>query len=185
MSIGSARAPWGRYIYARVSQTPEFPDLGLTWKVGAVHTTLARGAGIIGAAVALTAAFGTGLAVASNEYVGQTYNDAANAIASSGQTPVIASRFGTFLPTGACIVSSSSTSSSLDFSGVRQSGKVNLHLNCNNTFAAPNAPGNSVGSEAGRTARAAAEQAAAEQQAKLKAEGEAEAAEQKDLPEGG
>jgi hypothetical protein len=187
MSIGSARAPWGRYIYARVSQTPEFPDLGLTWKVGAVHTTLARGAGIIGAAVALTAGFGTGLAVASNEYVGQTYNDAANAIASSGQTPVIASRFGTFLPTGACIVSSSSTSSSLDFSGVRQSGKVNLHLNCNNAFAygIVGIPGNSVGSEAGRTARAAAEQAAAEQQAKLKAEGEAEAAEQKDLPEGG
>lgn len=186
MSIGSARAPSGRYIFPRVSQTPEFPDLGLTWKVGAVHTTLARGAGIIGAAVALTAAFGTGLAVASNEYVGQTYNDAANAIASNGQTPVIASRFGTFLPTGSCIVSSSSTSSSLDFSGAR-SGKVNLHLNCNYLFALPNIPGNSVGGETGRTARSAAEQQYAEEQAKLKAEaeGEAQAAEQKDLPEGG
>jgi hypothetical protein len=154
--------------------------------VGAVHTTLARGAGIIGAAVALAAAFGAGPAVATNEYVGQTYNDAANAIASSGLTPVIASRFGTFLPTGACIVSSSSTSSSLDASGVRSS-KVQLHLNCNYMFAAPNAPGNSVGSEAGRTARAAAEKQYAEEQAKLKAqaEGEAQAAEQKDLPEGG
>ena len=157
-----------------------------------MHTTLARGAGIIGAAVALAAAFGTGLAVASNEYVGQTYNDAANAIASNGQTPVIASRFGTYLPTGACIVASSSTSSSLDFSGAR-SGKVNLHLNCNYLFAlgAAGVPGNSVGGVAGRTARAAAEQQAeqqyAEEQAKLKAEaeGEAQAAEQKDLPEGG
>jgi hypothetical protein len=154
--------------------------------VGAVHTTLARGAGIIGAAVALAAAFGAGPAVATNDYVGQTYNDAANAIASSGLTPVIASRFGTFLPTGACIVSSSSTSSSLDASGSRSS-KVQLHLNCNYMFAAPNAPGNSVGSEAGRTARAAAEKQYAEEQAKLKAEaeGEAQAAEQKDLPEGG
>ena len=189
MSIGSARAPSGRYIFPSLEFFPGLdPGLGLTWKVGAVHTTLARGAGIIGAAVALTGAFGTGLAVASNEYVGQTYNDAANAIASNGQTPVIASRFGSWLPTGACIVSSSSTSSSLDFSGAR-SGKVNLHLNCNNAFAygIVGIPGNSVGSEAGRTARAAAEQAAAEEQAKLKAEaeGEAQAAEQKDLPEGG
>jgi|GEM_PF-595482 len=186
MSIGSARAPSGRYIFPSVSQTPEFPVLGLTWKVGAVHTTLARGVGVIGAAVALTAAFGTGLAVASNEYVGQTYNDAANAIASNGQTPVIASRFGTFLPTGACIVASSSTSSSLDFSGA-PTGKVNLHLNCNYLFAVPGVPGNSVGGVAGRTARSAAEQQYAEEQAKLKAEaeGEAQAAEQKDLPEGG
>ena len=148
-----------------------------------MHTTLARGAGIIGVAVALTAAFGTGPAVASNEYVGQTYNDAANAIASNGQTPVIASRFGTFLPTGACIVSSSSTSSSLDASGVR-SNKVQLHLNCHYAFAYGSAgiPGNSVGSETGRTARAAAEE---EAKLKAEAEGQAEAAEQKDLPEGG
>jgi hypothetical protein len=189
MSIGSARAPSGRYISLRLQTFTTgdfFPDLGLTWKVGAVHTTLVRGAGITVAVVALAAAFGTGPAVATNEYVGQTYNDAANAIASSGQTPVIASRFGTFLPTGACVVSSSSTSSSLDFSGA-PSGKVNLHLNCNYMFALPNIPGNSVGGEAGRTARAAAEQQYAEEQAKLKAEaeGEAQAAEQKDLPEGG
>lgn len=151
-----------------------------------MHTTLARGAGIIGAAVALAAAFGTGLAVASNEYAGQTYNDAASAISANGQTPVIASRFGTFLPTGACIVASSSTASFID-AGASRSGQVQLHLNCNYMFALPGVPGNSVGSEAGRTARAAAEKQYAEEQAKLKAqaEGEAQAAEQKDLPEGG
>ena len=162
-----------------------YPDLGLTWKVGAVHTMLARGAGVIGVAVALAAVFGTGPAVASNEYVGQTYNDAANAIAANGQTPVVASRFGSFLPTGACIVASSSATGFVDGGG--PSGKVQLHLNCNYMFALPGVPGNSVGSEAGRTARSAAEQQYAEQQAKLKAEaeGEAEAAEQKDLPEGG
>jgi hypothetical protein len=152
-----------------------------------VHTTLARGAGIIGVAVALTAAFGTGPAVASNEYVGQTYNDAANAIASNGQTPVVASRFGSFLPTGACIVASSSATSFVDGGG--SSGKVLLHLNCNYMFAlgSNGIPGNSMGSAAGRTARAAAEQQYAEEQAKIKAEAEAaaQAAEQKDLPEGG
>jgi hypothetical protein len=145
-----------------------------------VHTNLARGAGIIGTAFALTAAFGTGTAVAVNEYVGQTYNDAANAISSSGSTPRIGTRFGTFLPTGACIVSGSR---SLSTSG----GVVQLDLNCNYMFALPGVPGNSVGNEAGRTARSAAEQQYAEQQAQAKAEAEAEAeaAQQKDLPEGG
>jgi hypothetical protein len=146
-----------------------------------VHTTLARGAGIIGAAFALTAAFGTGTAAASvNEYVGQTYNDAANAIAASGNTPRIATRFGTFLQTGACIVSGSR---SLSTSG----GVVQLDLNCNYLFAVNGIPGNSLGKEAGRTARSAAEQQLAEQQAQAQAEAEAAAAaaEQKDLPEGG
>ena len=138
-----------------------------------------RGAGITVAVVALAAAFGTGPAVATNEYVGQTYNDAANAIASSGQTPVIASRFGTFLPTGACVVSSSSTSSSLDFSGA-PSGKVNLHLNCNYMFALPGVPGNSHASQEGKAAyeqaveqaQQAQEQAAAEQAAEEQAAAE-------------
>jgi hypothetical protein len=168
-----------------------YPELGLTWKVGAVHTTLARGAGIIGIAVALAAAFGTGPAVASNEYVGETYNAAATAIANNGQTPVVASRFGTFLQTGACIVVSSNATSFVDGGG--PSGKVLLHLNCNHIFAlgSRGVPGNSMGNEAGRTARETAQQQAeqqyAEEQAKLKAEAEAEAqaAEQKDLPEGG
>jgi hypothetical protein len=127
-----------------------------------VHINLARGAGVVGATFALTLVFGTTTAVASNEYVGQTFNDAANAIASGGQSYQIRTRFGTFLPTGACIVSASSVSS--------LNGIVRLDLNCNYMFAAPGVPGNSRGSVAGRTAFGAAQAAAAEQ---------------KDLPGGG
>ena len=50
-------------------------------EVGAVTKALVRGAGLVGTLAALSAVFGTGPAVAINEYVGQTYNDAANAIA--------------------------------------------------------------------------------------------------------
>ena len=142
-----------------------------------MHTTFARGAGVIGAAFALTSVFGTGTAGATNEYVGQTFNDAANAIASSGQSYRIQTRFGTFLPTGACIVSGSRVNSS--------NGIVQLDLNCNYLFALPGVPGNSVGNEAGRTARAAAVEQITAQHAEAQAKAEAEAAEQKDLPEGG
>jgi hypothetical protein len=144
-------------------------------EVDAVRKALVRGAGLVGTLTALSAAFGTGPAVATNEYVGQTYNDAANAIASSGQSPVISTRFGTFLPTGACIVSGSRSASFLD-SGGNSTSKVLLDLNCNYMFALPGVPGNSLGSPEGRTARAAAEEQYAEQQAKLKAEAEAQAA---------
>lgn len=142
-----------------------------------MHTTFARGAGIIVAGFALTSVFGTGTAGANNEYVGQTFNDAANAIASNGQSLRIQTRFGTFLPTGACIVSGSRVNSS--------NGIVQLDLNCNYLFALPGVPGNSMGNEAGRTARSAAVEQITAQQAEAQAKAEAEAAEQKDLPEGG
>lgn len=149
-----------------------------------MHTTFVRGAGVVGvvgAMFALSLVSDTGTAGATNEYVGQTYNDAANAIASGGQRFQIRTRFGTFLPTGACVVSASRVNSS--------NGIVQLDLNCNYMFALPGVPGNSMGNEAGRTARSAAEEQytaqQAEAQAKAEAEAAAEAAEQKDLPEGG
>ncbi len=58
------------------------------------------GIGAIGAAAASFAVFGSGTASATNEYAGQTYNDAAQAISDAGQSPVIATRVGSFLPTG-------------------------------------------------------------------------------------
>ena len=126
--------------------------------------TLARGVGLVGGATALFALFGSGSAAAVNDYVGQTYNDAATAIANNGQSPVISTRFGSFLPTGACIVSGSRTASSLDSSG-NSSSRVLLDLNCNYMFALAGVPGNSLGSPEGRQARAAAEEKLAEQQA--------------------
>ena len=137
-----------------------------------MNKTMARGIGLVGGATALFALFGSGSAAAVNEYVGQTYNDAATAISQAGQSPVIGTRFGSFLPTGACIVSGSRTASSADSSGNR-TNRVLLDLNCNYMFALAGVPGNSLGSPEGRTARAAAEEKLAEQQAQAQADLEA------------
>lgn len=136
--------------------------------------TFIRRVGLVGGVTAMFALFGTGSAAAINEYVGQTYNDAATAISQNGQTPVIATRVGEFLPTGACIVSGSRTASFLDSSGNNNS-KVLLSLNCNYMFALAGVPGNSLGSPEGRAARAAAEKQYAEQQAQAQADAEAAA----------
>jgi len=139
-----------------------------------VGKTFIRRVGLVGGVTAMFALFGTGSAAAINEYVGQTYNDAATAISQNGQTPVIATRVGEFLPTGACIVSGSRTASFLDSSGNNNS-KVLLSLNCNYMFALAGVPGNSLGSPEGRAARAAAEKQYAEQQAQAQADAEAAA----------
>ena len=131
--------------------------------------TLVRGVGLVGGTAALFALFGSGTAAAVDEYVGQTYNAAATSIYQNGQSPVISTRFGSFLPTGACVVSSSRTASSLDSSG-NSSSRVLLDLNCNYMFALAGVPGNSLGSPEGRTARAAAEEKLAEQQAQAQAD---------------
>ena len=130
---------------------------------------LARGVGLVGGATALFALFGTGTAAAVDEYAGQTYNDAATAIYNNGERAVISTRVGSFLPTGACVVSGSRNAKSLDSSG-NSSSRVLLDLNCNYMFALAGVPGNSLGSPEGRTARAAAEAKLAEQQAQALAD---------------
>jgi hypothetical protein len=117
----------------------------------------------------LFALFGTGTAAAVDEYAGQTFNDAATAIYNNGESAVISTRIGSFLPTGACIVSGSRNAKSLDSSG-NSSSRVLLDLNCNYMFALAGVPGNSLGSPEGRTARAAAEAKLAEQQAQALAD---------------
>jgi hypothetical protein len=139
-----------------------------------VKKTLIRRVGLVGASTALFTLCGMGSAAAVNDYVGQTYNDAANAIYQAGQTPVISTRIGSFLPTGACIVNGSRTASFLDSSGNNNS-KVLLSLNCNYMFALAGVPGNSLGSPEGRAARAEAEKQYAEQQAQAQADAEAAA----------
>ncbi len=143
-----------------------------------VNKNLTRGLAAASAATALLALCGVGTAAAINEYEGQTYADAANAISQSGGTPKISSKVGSFLPTESCIVTGSRTASFLDSSGNNSGGKVMLDLNCNYMFALPGVPGNSHASEEGKAAydqaveqaqqaqeQAAAEQAAAEQAA--------------------
>ena len=105
-----------------------------------MRNSLASG---VGAAAALLLAFGSGSASAINEYSGQTYGDAASAISSSGQSAVIATKEGSYLPLDQCLVTGSRTSSG-------QSGKVLLDLDCNDTSALNGHPGNSVTSPEGR-----------------------------------
>lgn len=123
------------------------------------------GIGALGVAAASFVAFGSATAAANNEYAGQTYNDAAQAISDSGQSPVVATRVGSFLPTGSCIVTGSRSANFLDSSGTSPGGTVLLYLNCNNSFAAAGVPGNSIGSPEGRQARQDYEDKLAEAQA--------------------
>lgn len=126
---------------------------------------LAIGIGAVSAAAASLAMFGSGVASATNEYAGQTYADAAQAISDAGQSATIATRVGDFLPTDQCMVTGSRTANFLDSSGTNAGGRVLLYLNCNNSFAAAGVPGNSVGSPEGRQARSDYEEKLAEQQA--------------------
>ena len=123
------------------------------------------GLGAVGVAAASFAVFGSGTASAINEYAGQTYADAAQAVSDAGQSAVIATRVGSFLPTDQCTVTGSRSANFLDSSGTNPGGKVLLYLNCNNSFAAAGVPGNSIGSPEGRQARADYEQKLADAQA--------------------
>ena len=127
------------------------------------------GAGALVAAVSMMT-FGTGTAAAINEYAGQTYADATQAISDAGQTAVIATRVGSLLPTDECMVTGSRSANFLDSSGVNGGGRVLLYLNCNDTYAKAGIPGNSLGSPEGRSAKADADAKAAEEQQQAEAE---------------
>lgn len=150
------------------------------WKVGLVKKSQIRSVAIrsavtAGGATALFAVFGSGSAAAINEYEGMTFNDAATAISESGQQAIIATKVGSFLPTGACMVTGSHSASFLDSSGNNPGGKVLLSLNCNYSFALAGVPGNSHASPEGKAAYDAAVQQAQEEQAAAQAEQEAAA----------
>ena len=137
--------------------------------------TLTRSVVAAAGATALFALFGSGSAAAINEYKGMTFNDAANAASQAGQQVIIATKVGSFLPTGACIVTGSHSASFLDSSGNNPGGKVLLDLNCNYTFALPGVPGNSHASPEGKAAYDDAVQKAQEQAEAAQAEQEAAA----------
>ena len=130
-----------------------------------MNKVMVIGVGAVGAAAASFVMFGSGTAAATNEYAGQTYADAVQAISNSGQSATIATRVGSFLPTDQCMVTGSRSADFLSSSGTLGGGRVLLYLNCNNSFAAAGVPGNSIGSPEGRQARADYEQKLAEQQA--------------------
>ena len=109
--------------------------LGLTF--GAVAT----------GALALTA---SAVAHADNEYAGQTYAQAQQAIQQAGGTDTIATVTGDQLPTTQCRVTGSRTAGFLDSSGNAATGRILLDLNCN---ADPNNPGNAVPSSQNQSAQ--------------------------------
>ena len=98
-----------------------------------------------GVAVALA-----GVANADNEYAGQTYGEAQQAIQQTGGTDTITTVVGDQLPTSQCQVTGSRTAGFLDSSGNNPGGRVLLDLNCNAGVASPGNPGNSAASPAGQ-----------------------------------
>ena len=137
-----------------------------------MNKSLARGVAAFGGAAALFVVFGSGSAAAINEYKGMTYADAANQIAQSGGSAVIATKVGSFLPTNRCTVTGSHTGNFLNSSGSNNGGLTMLDLNCNYSFALPGVPGNSIASPEGKAAH---DQAVAEAQKQAE---EAQAAQQ-------
>ncbi len=135
-----------------------------------MHRIMVVGAGALGVAAVSLLAIGSGTASATNEYAGQTYADAVQAISDAGQSAVIATRVGSLLPTDECMVTGSRSANFLDSSGINGGGRVLLFLNCNDTYAKAGIPGNSLGSPEGRTAKADADAKAAEEQEQAEAE---------------
>ena len=130
------------------------------------------GAGAAAAAAACMALFGTGVAAAAPDVVGQTYADASSAIDEAGSTAIIASTVGGRLPQDECIVTNAWDAPfvrDMDFSGEfgHADSEVMLALNCNGDHATATSAGPSLGSPEGREAKAAADEAAAAEQQEL------------------
>ena len=91
-----------------------------------------------------------GFAHADNEYAGQTYGEAQQAIQQAGGTDTIATVVGDQLPTTQCRVTGSRTAGFLDSSGNNPGGRILLDLNCSAELANPGNPGNSAASPQGQ-----------------------------------
>ena len=109
--------------------------------------SLVRGVGAIAGAAAAVALFGSGSAGAINEYVGLTYEKAAEYY---GANPIIASRVGSYLPTAQCVITGSRSGSYNDSSGNYRGG-LYVDLNCNDTKTAGH-PGYSAMTPIGKEA---------------------------------
>lgn len=108
------------------------------------------GVGALSVAAAAMVMFGSGTASAINEYVGQTYDQASQAINGYGGTAVIASRTGEALQTGSCMVVGSHNTKAIGSSGFAGGTLTMLNLDCNQQLANPGHPGNSAASPQGK-----------------------------------
>jgi hypothetical protein len=107
----------------------------------------------VGAATVSLAIFGCGVASA-DALIGKTYDEAASLVSGWHGNAVIGTVSGSQLTTDDCIVVSWQKSLFLDTSG-RNSRSTDyvMHLNCNNKFASPGHPGNSLSTPEGSLAK--------------------------------
>ena len=123
------------------------------------------GGGALVAASASMALFGSGVACAAPDVVGQTYADAVTAIEDEGGTAVVAARVGDKLEQDECIITNAWDAPFLRDVGdafEHADSEVMLSLNCAGAYATATNPGASVLNPAGREAKAAADEAAAQ-----------------------
>jgi hypothetical protein len=132
---------------------------------------LAGGAFVV--ASSSVALFGSGVAAAAPDVVGQPYSDAASAIEEEGGTAVVAVRTGDKLPEDECIVTNAWDAPFVrdlvyeDTAFAHADSEVMVALNCAGGYATATNPGASLLSPAGREAKAAADEAAAAEEQEL------------------
>jgi hypothetical protein len=124
------------------------------------------GIGAVASAAAAMALFGTATANA-DDYVGQTYGDASDAMDEDGLDPIVATRVGDTLEEDDCIVTSAWAPPFLrgvgdDFE--HSEDEMLVSLNCAGAFATATNPGTSVQHPLGREAKTQAEEEAAEEE---------------------
>lgn len=90
---------------------------------------------VIAAAVALG---GSGVASAEEEFVGETYAEAQQAISKAGMSSRVGTTVGGDLPTEKCIVSGSRTVEVVGSSGMTGGTEIVLDLNCSLSVASQN-----------------------------------------------
>lgn len=93
----------------------------------------------VGFAALSSVLLATPVAHADNEYAGQTYAQAQQAIQQAGGTDTIATVTGDQLPTTQCVVTGSRSAGFLDSSGNSAPGRILLNLNCSAGAGAGNA----------------------------------------------
>jgi hypothetical protein len=130
------------------------------------------GMGVVASAAAAMALFGAGTANA-DDYVGQTYADASDAMDDEGLDPIIATRVGDKLEDDDCIVTSAWAPPFLrgvgdDFE--HSEDEMLVSLNCAGPFATATNPGASVQNPLGREAKSQAEEEAAAEEEEALAE---------------
>jgi hypothetical protein len=129
--------------------------------------------GVIVVASSSVALFGSAVAAAAPDVVGQPYSDAASAIEEEGSTAVVAVRTGDKLPQDECIVTGAWDAPFVrdlvyeDTAFAHADSEVMLALNCAGGYATATNPGASLLSPMGREAKAAADEAAAAEEQEL------------------